>query len=166
MSVGNCIGKSGARQLHLIAQRLMKQMTGYFGGYVSRRQKIGQFELKKSIAALAPLKTKLQSRQLRASAQLAHVVNHMFATLREGRPPCTYGRVHVSFASPARRPARGRVYPRFQAAEHPRQALPRLLRSPAETSREHRTESADAAERATGNRLRRGQRMRRSVASP
>ena len=62
----------------------MKQMTGYFGGYVSKRQQLGQFELMKSIAALAPLKTKLQCRQLRASAQLAHVVNRMFATL-EGK---------------------------------------------------------------------------------
>ena len=80
----NCIGKTSARQLCLVAQRAMKQMTGYFGGYISKRQKLGQFELKKSIAALAPLKTKLQSRQLRASAQLAHVVNRMFVTL-EGK---------------------------------------------------------------------------------
>ena len=48
---------------------------------MAKRQKIGAFELKKSIAALAPLKKKLQSRQLRASAQLAHVVNRMFITL-------------------------------------------------------------------------------------
>ena len=40
--------------------------------------------MKKSIAALGPLKKKLQSRQLQASAQLAHVVNRMFVTL-EGR---------------------------------------------------------------------------------
>ena len=80
----NCIGKTSIRQLCLIAQRAMKQMTGYFGGYISKRQKIGQFELKKSVAALAPLKNKLQSRQLRASAQLAHVVNRMFITL-EGK---------------------------------------------------------------------------------
>ena len=80
----NCIGKITLRQLCLIAQRAMKQMTGYFGGYIAKRQKLGQFELKKSIAALAPLRSKLQSRQLRASAQLAHVVNRMFITL-EGK---------------------------------------------------------------------------------
>ena len=49
-----------------------------------KKQKIGGFEVKKSIAALAPLKNKLQHRQLHASAQLAHVVNRMFVTL-EGR---------------------------------------------------------------------------------
>ena len=34
----------------------MKQMTGYFGGHISKRQKIGQFEIKKSISALPLLK--------------------------------------------------------------------------------------------------------------
>ena len=81
---GNCIGKISARKLCLIAQRAMKQMNGYFGGYMAKKQKIGGFEVKKSVAALGPLKRKLQSRQLQASAQLAHVVNRMFVTL-EGR---------------------------------------------------------------------------------
>ena len=40
------------RALCLIAQRAMKQMTGYFGGYISKRQKMGKFEVKKSVAAL------------------------------------------------------------------------------------------------------------------
>jgi len=60
----------------------MKQMTGYFGGYISKKQKIGQFEIKKSISALPLLKEKLQSRGLKsASSQLAHVVNRMFSTV-------------------------------------------------------------------------------------
>ena len=80
----NCIGKTSSRQLCLIAQRAAKQWTGYVGGYMIKKQKIGGFEVKKSIAALGPLKKKLQSRQLQASAQLAHVVNRMFVTL-EGR---------------------------------------------------------------------------------
>ena len=82
--VQNCIGKTSIRKLCLIAQRAMKQMNWYFGGYMAKKQKIGGFEVKKSIAALAPLKRKLQSRELHASAQLAHVVNRMFVTL-EGR---------------------------------------------------------------------------------
>jgi len=80
-----CLEKSNLRRLCIIAQRAMKQMTGYFGGYISKRQKIGQFELKKSIAALNPLREKLEARDLKsASAQLAHVCNRMFVTL-EGK---------------------------------------------------------------------------------
>ena len=30
----------------------MKQMTGYFGGYISKKQQMGQFELKQSAAAM------------------------------------------------------------------------------------------------------------------
>eukprot|EP00973_Karenia_brevis_P091362 12407101-Karenia_brevis.AAC.1 len=60
-------------------------MTGYFGGYISKRQKMGPFELKKSVAALTPLQEILEHRNLKsASAQLAHVTNSMFVTL-EGK---------------------------------------------------------------------------------
>ena len=46
---------------------------------------MGQFELKKSVAALNPLHEKLESRNLQsASTQLAHVCNRMFVTL-EGK---------------------------------------------------------------------------------
>ena len=63
----------------------MKQMTGYFGGYISKRQKFGKFEMKKSVAALPLMKDKLQQRGLRtASSQLAHVTNRMFSVL-EGK---------------------------------------------------------------------------------
>ena len=73
------------RALCRIAQRASKQMTGYFGGYISKRQKMGQFELKKSAAALPSLKEKLQQRNLQtASSQLAHTINRMFVTL-EGK---------------------------------------------------------------------------------
>ena len=57
-------------------------MNGYFGGYISKKQKIGQFELKKSVSTLPLLQEKLEGRGLQsASAQLAHVVNRMFTTL-------------------------------------------------------------------------------------
>lgn len=80
-----CITSTSRGHLCLIAQRAMKQMTGYFGGYISKRQKIGSFELKKSVSALTPLKAKLEERNLKtASAQLAHVTNRMFTTL-EGK---------------------------------------------------------------------------------
>lgn len=80
-----CTQHASPRRLCIIAQRAMKQLTGYFGGYISKRQKMGQFELKKSIAALNPLQAKLESRDLQsASTQLAHVCNRMFVTL-EGK---------------------------------------------------------------------------------
>ena len=81
-----CVGnRTSNRRLCLIAQRAMKQLTGYFGGYLSKKQKVGQFELKKSVAALTPLKEKLLARNLKsASTQLAHMANRMFVTL-EGK---------------------------------------------------------------------------------
>ena len=42
-----CVRSLTNRRLCLIAQRAMKQMTGYFGGYISKRQKMPGFELKK-----------------------------------------------------------------------------------------------------------------------
>ena len=81
----SCTKMMTTRRLCLIAQRAMKQMTGYFGGYISKKQKIGQFEIKKSVSTLPLLQQKLEDRQLKtASAQLAHIVNRMFTTL-EGK---------------------------------------------------------------------------------
>ena len=56
-------------------------MSGYFGGYISKKQKVGQFELKRSIDALPLLKEKLEPRQLNAGSQLAHVCNRFFSVL-------------------------------------------------------------------------------------
>ena len=64
-----------------IAQRAMKQMVGYFGGYISKRQKVGQYELKKSIGSLPLLKQRLEKRGVSAGTQLALVCNRMFTTL-------------------------------------------------------------------------------------
>ena len=47
-----CLSTNMRRRLCVLAQRAMKQMTGYFGGYISKEQKIGQFELKQSAAAM------------------------------------------------------------------------------------------------------------------
>jgi hypothetical protein len=80
-----CTKALSARSLCVIAQRAMKQMTGYFGGYISKRQKIGKFEMKKSVAALPLMNDKLQQRNLKtASSQLAHVTNRMFSVLDLG----------------------------------------------------------------------------------
>ena len=71
-----------SKRMNRLTQRTMKQLSGYFGGYIAKKQKLGQYELKKSIAALSLLEEKLQTRKLtNASSQLAHVVNRMFTTL-------------------------------------------------------------------------------------
>ena len=78
----NCVSEETAKKVMRIAQRAMKALTGYFGGYISKRQKMGRFELKKSISALALLQEKLKTRNLQSgSSQLAHVCNRMFTTL-------------------------------------------------------------------------------------
>ena len=70
------------KKILLLCQRAMSQMSGYFGGYISKKQKVGQFELKRSIDALPLLQQKLEARtSLNASAQLAHVCNRMFSVL-------------------------------------------------------------------------------------
>ena len=57
-------------------------MSGYFGGYIQKKQKIGQYELKKSISTLSLLQQKLNERNLQsASHQLAHLINRNFTTL-------------------------------------------------------------------------------------
>jgi len=49
-----CTEGFSGRSLCVIAQRAMKQMTGYFGGYISKRQKMGKFEMKKIHRRSAP----------------------------------------------------------------------------------------------------------------
>ena len=79
-----CLSKRVRRRQFLVGQRAVKQMMGYFGGYISKRQKIGRFELKQSIAAQPYFSQKLRNKALQAGAQLAHVSNRMFTHL-EGR---------------------------------------------------------------------------------
>ena len=74
--------QTDVKHLYRLTQRLMKQISGYFGGYISKKQKVGQYELKKSIGALPLLQLKLETRDLKSpSHQLAHVVNRMFTVL-------------------------------------------------------------------------------------
>ena len=57
---------------------------GYLGGYISKRQKLGRFELKQSIAAQPHFLEKMRRENCRESAQIAHMTNRMFGHL-EGR---------------------------------------------------------------------------------
>ena len=55
----DCVNEAKTKKIIRISQRAMKALTGYFGGYISKRQKMGRFELKKSIATLSLLQEKL-----------------------------------------------------------------------------------------------------------
>jgi len=73
------------KKLTRIAQKAMKQMTGYFSGYFSKKQLTGQFELKKTMEALPSLKQTLMQRPNQsASSHLAQVVNRTVTAL-EGK---------------------------------------------------------------------------------
>ena len=73
------------RKQFLVGQRAVKQMIGYFGGYISKKQKLGRFELKQSIASQPFLFNKLiKKEQISAGNQLAHVCNRLFTNL-EGK---------------------------------------------------------------------------------
>ena len=87
---GSCLQGDSSRdeagdmlRLITITQRAMKQMTGYFTGYISKRQSLGNFELKAASSALPFLCQKVKAMQS-ASAQLAHLTNRLICTL-EGK---------------------------------------------------------------------------------
>ena len=81
----SCLQSMTTPRLTVIAQRAMKTITGYFGGYISKKQKMGNFELRSSVQALPLLHEKLRSRAYKSSSvHLAHMTNRMFTTL-EGK---------------------------------------------------------------------------------
>ena len=54
-----------AKKLIIITQKAMKNMIGYSTGYISKRQKIGLFELKASTAALPFVEQKIKGLKVR-----------------------------------------------------------------------------------------------------
>ena len=79
-----CLSPKQRKRMFILSQRAMKQMIGYFGGYISKKQKLGRFELKETIKANPFLQAKLKAKQHAPSAQLALVTNRMFTSL-EGK---------------------------------------------------------------------------------
>jgi hypothetical protein len=80
-----CLSQKQMRKIAIATQRAQKNIGGYWGGYIAKRQKTGQFELKKSIETLPLLKSKLEEKALpSAGHNLAHICNRMFTTL-EGK---------------------------------------------------------------------------------
>ena len=74
-----CVGKVSDKKLCVIAQKAMRQATGYFSGYICKRQPVGRFELRQAGRNLPLLQPKLLS-QKNVAGQLAQVVNRMFCT--------------------------------------------------------------------------------------
>lgn len=69
-----CLSAKVRRRQFLVGQRAVKQMIGYFGGYISKKQKVGRFELKQSIASQPFLFNKLiKKQQISAGNQLVSV---------------------------------------------------------------------------------------------
>ena len=81
-----CLSPKIRRRQFLIGQRAIKQMISYFGGYFSKKQKVGRFfDIKQSIAAQPFFHKKLMGKaNLSAGNQLAHVCNRVFTNL-EGK---------------------------------------------------------------------------------
>ena len=76
-------GKKGedsrSRRLCIIAQRAMKQMTGYFCGYTCKRQPVGKFLLKTARRMLPHITGKLS--MMNVSKQKADVVYKLYNIL-------------------------------------------------------------------------------------
>ena len=50
--VRGCVGKVSDKKLCVIAQKAMKTLSGYFGGYISKKQQVGTFGIRNSVKAL------------------------------------------------------------------------------------------------------------------
>ena len=73
---GSCFTSDvSTKRLALRTQRAMKQMEGYFNGYISKRQPGSRYEMKVSTTNLQCFREKMKKRK--ALAQVAMVTNRM-----------------------------------------------------------------------------------------
>ena len=74
-------------------------MIGYFGGYISKKQKVGRFELKQSVAAQPYFHKKLMKKtNLFGRESTGACVQQTFhESRREGGVALRSGRVHALF---------------------------------------------------------------------
>ena len=75
-----CLAKISDKRLTFVSQKAMRQATGYFSGYICKRQPVGRFQLRQAARSLDLFKPKLLS-QSSVSGQVAQVVSKMFSTL-------------------------------------------------------------------------------------
>ena len=89
-----CIGAGTSdKQLMTIAQKAMRQMTGYFSGYICKRQPVGRFQLRAAAKALPCMEGKLTAAKT-VSNQMAQVVSRMFSTLEGRGKLCTAAEIY------------------------------------------------------------------------
>ena len=96
-----CLRSVSFKRLAPIAQRVCKQVTGYFAGYISKKQPTGRYELCASAGNLAHMLDKTNGKP--HLAQFAKVWNRMFIDLdSEGTlraAPVTFSTSPASFPS-------------------------------------------------------------------
>ncbi len=71
----------------------MRQMTGYFSGYICKRQPVGRFQLRAAAKALPCMEGKLTAAKT-VSSQMAQVVSRMFSTLEGRGKLCTAAEIY------------------------------------------------------------------------
>ena len=71
----------------------MRQMTGYFSGYICKRQPVGRHQLRIAAKALPLMEEKL-AKAKSPSSQMAQVVSRMFSTLEQRGKLCTAAEIY------------------------------------------------------------------------
>ena len=74
-----CLEKNTLSKMIACAQRAMRNTTGYYSGYICRKQPIGKFELKQAALNLRHLAHKISQNYL--AQQYHHVANRMLGDL-------------------------------------------------------------------------------------
>lgn len=75
----NCLGKETTQVMHIAAQRAGRNMTGYYTGYIQKRQPVGKFELRQAALNLKYLQKTISHRS--NPQQYHHVANRMLGDL-------------------------------------------------------------------------------------
>ena len=75
----DCLEKNTLSKIIACAQRAMRNTTGYYSGYICKRQPIGTFELKQAALNLCHLAQKINEKS--NPQQYHHVANRMLGDL-------------------------------------------------------------------------------------
>ena len=75
----NCLEKESSKLLTAIAYRALRNTTGYYTGYMQKRQPVGAFELKQATANLKFLEAKLRTKS--NAAQYHNMANRLLGDL-------------------------------------------------------------------------------------
>ena len=76
---GDCLQKHSLQKMVRAAQRAQRNTTGYYTGYIQKRQPVGKFELRQASMNLRFLAKTIQHRSNRQ--QYHHVANRMLGDL-------------------------------------------------------------------------------------